>query len=251
MPMNNADRDWVVEKISTAIQSQVAPQGWKKLRDHLPTAAICTIAIALLSLTAAGWNYAFTKVEARATFEANTGSKLTAVEGRLTAIEGSLAVLQARIVSQKLASAPQSDLKVHREEINAVRASLASTEDGVAGFWPSSFEIITLLSKATSTEVDFAKLASARESVFNDFSASGPGAVSPIVGMNVLLKNHIQGLTFRNSIIRFDPSVKLSNDVFVDCIFVFPSEQNPSGPLQQIGRTLLASDLENVTLNAS
>ena len=66
-----------------------------------------------------------------------------------------------------------------------------------------------------------------------------------------VLKNDVHGMVFRNSIIRFDLSVKLSNDVFVDCIFIFPPEQNPTGPLQQIGRTLLASNLENVTLNAS
>lgn len=251
MPMNNADRDWVGQQIAKAVQSQIAPQGWKKLRDHLPTAAICTIGIALLALAGAGWNYAFTKVEARATFEANTGSRLTAIDGRLTAIESSLAVLQARLVSQKLANAPQSDLKIHREEINAVRASLASAKNEVAGFWPSSFEIITLLSKASSTEIDFAKLENARESVFDNVGANRIGAISPVTGVRAVLKNDVHGMVFRNSIIRFDPSVKLSNDVFVDCIFIFPPEQNPTGPLQQIGRTLLASNLENVTLNAS
>ena len=169
----------------------------------------------------------------------------------MAAIESSLAVLQARIVSQNLANAPQEDLKTHREEINAVRSSLASAKNQVAGFWPSSFEIITLLSKASSTEIDFAKLASARETVIDEVTSNGVGAISPVIGMRVVLKNHVQGMLFRNSIIRFDPSVKLSNDVFVDCIFIFPPEQNPTGPLQQIGRTLLASNLENVTLNAS
>jgi hypothetical protein len=251
MPMNNADRDWVGEQIAKAIQSQIAPQGWKKLRDHLPTAAACTIAIALLALAGAGWNYAFTKVEARATFEANTGSKLATIDGRLTTIESSLAVLQARIVGQKLANAPQGDLKIHREEINAVRASLASAKNEVAGFWPSSFEIITLLSKASSTEIDFAKLENARESVFDNVGSNPIGAIGPVTGVRAVLKNDIQGMIFRNSIIRFDPSVKLHNDVFINCVFIFPAQQDPSGPLQQIGRTLLASDLENVTLNAS
>jgi hypothetical protein len=251
MPMNNADRDWVVEKISTAIQSQVAPQGWKRLRDHLPLAGMYGIFVALIALAAGAWYFAFNKVEARATFEANTGSKLATIDGRLTAIESSLAVLQARIVSQKLANVPQSDLKIHREEINAVRASLASTKDEVPGFWPSSFEIITLLSKASCTEVDFAKLENARESVFDNVGSDPIGAISPVTGVRAVLKNDVHGMVFRNSIIRFDPSVKLHNDVFINCVFIFPPEQNPTGPLQQIGRTLLASDLENVTLNAS
>ncbi len=136
-------------------------------------------------------------------------------------------------------------------EINAVRASLASAKNEVAGFWPSSFEIITLLSKASSTEIDFAKLENARESVFDNVGANRIGAISPVTGVRAVLKNDVHGMVFRNSIIRFDLSVKLSNDVFVDCIFIFPPEQNPTGPLQQIGRTLLASNLENVTLNAS
>lgn len=251
MPMNNADRDWVGTQIATAVQSQVAPQGWRKLRDHLPLAGMYGIFIALLGLAAAAWYFAFNKVEARATFEANTGSTLASIDKRIGTMESSIAVLQARLVSQSLANAPQGELKTHREELSAVRSSLASSQSEVPGFWPSSFEIITLLSKASSTAVDFARLADAPESVYDNVTASQLGAISPAVGVRAVLKNHVQGVIFRDSIIRFEPSVTLTNDLFVNCIFVFPPDQNPAGPLQQIGKTLLASDLQNVTLNAS
>jgi len=58
-------------------------------------------------------------------------------------------------------------------------------------------------------------------------------------------------MIFRNSIIRFDRSVRLVNDVFINCIFILPTEENPPKVLQEIGKTLLTSDLSNVTLNAS
>jgi hypothetical protein len=251
MPMNNPDRDWVNEKINTAIQSQVAPQGWRRLREHLPLAGMYGIFVALLALAAAAWYFAFTKIEARATFEANTGSTLASIDKRLGAIESSLAVLQARFVSQKLANVPPGDLKIHREELSVVRSSLAKSKDEVPGFWPSSFEIITLLSKASSSTVDLAKLQNAPESVYSAVTADRLGAIAPIERVRAVLKNHVQGMIFRDSIIRFDPSVTLSNDIFVNCVFIFPPEQNPTGPLQQIGRTLLASNIENVTLNAS
>ncbi|MGA8675650.1 MAG: hypothetical protein WB621_10575 [Candidatus Acidiferrales bacterium] len=74
MPMNNQDRDWVEQKMNASIQSQIAPQGWKRLRDHLPLAGMCGIFVALGGLAAAAWYFAFNKVEARAIFETSTGN---------------------------------------------------------------------------------------------------------------------------------------------------------------------------------
>ena len=67
----------------------------------------------------------------------------------------------------------------------------------------------------------------------------------------VVLKNLIQGMVFKNSVVRFEPSVRLVNDVFINCVFILPTAENPPKALQEIGKTLLASDLVNVTLNAS
>jgi hypothetical protein len=67
----------------------------------------------------------------------------------------------------------------------------------------------------------------------------------------VVLKNHIEGLVYKNSIIRFESNVELVNDVFINCVFILPAQENPPKPLQEIGKTLLASDLARVTLNAS
>ena len=53
MPMNNQDRDWVGEHVAKAVQSQLAPQGWRKLRDHLPLAGMYGIFVALIALALA------------------------------------------------------------------------------------------------------------------------------------------------------------------------------------------------------
>jgi hypothetical protein len=78
----------------------------------------------------------------------------------------------------------------------------------------------------------------------------------PVLGFvvheqNVLLKNLIQGVHFKNSVIHFDPSVKLVDDTFLNCVFILPPQENPPKSFQEIGRTLLTSDLSKVTLNAS
>ena len=78
----------------------------------------------------------------------------------------------------------------------------------------------------------------------------------PVLGFvvheqNVLLKNLIQGVHFKNSVIHFDPSVKLVDDTFLNCVFILPPQENPPKSFQEIGRTLLTSDLSRVTLNAS
>ncbi|PYU46763.1 MAG: hypothetical protein DMG54_02325 [Acidobacteria bacterium] len=68
---------------------------------------------------------------------------------------------------------------------------------------------------------------------------------------NVLLKNLIEGIHFENSVIHFDASVRLVDDTFLNCVFILPPQENPPKSFQEIGRTLLTSDLSKVTLNAS
>jgi len=78
----------------------------------------------------------------------------------------------------------------------------------------------------------------------------GFGARSIINNQNVLLKNTIEGITFSNSVVHFDPSVRLINVGFTNCVFIFPPDASPPKPLQQIGEALLASDLLHVKIGA-
>jgi hypothetical protein len=84
----------------------------------------------------------------------------------------------------------------------------------------------------------------------DDVRISG-GAPSIMNSQNVLLKNTIEGINFSNSVVHFDPSVRLINVGFANCVFIFPADASPPKPLRQIGEALLASDLSHVTISAS
>ena len=141
-------------------------------------------------------------------------------------------------------------LKSHRGELNNIKSKLATLPNNTPGYWPISFQIISLASRATSELENVAQQPG--ESSYDNVSSNPPGVgFGPIENRRVVLKNLVQGMIFKNSIVRFDPSVRLVNDVFINCVFILPTEENPPKALQEIGKTLLASDLSNVTINAS
>jgi len=168
------------------------------------------------------------------------------INGDVREIKGMLSVLRAQIVADKYSAAAPKELHAHREELNKIKNDLASTPNNTPNFWPASFQIITLFSKAT---FDVEKIAEQSESLVDNVVANG--GISPIENGRVVLKHLIQGMIFKNSIVRFDPSVRLVNDVFINCVFLFPVVEAPPKTLQEIGKALLASDLSKVTLNAS
>jgi hypothetical protein len=154
------------------------------------------------------------------------------------------------LVSQRYSAVPPKELKAHVEELKQVKTSLAQLPTTSPGYWPAAFQVIRLASQ--SNFADFDKIAAQRgESSYSNVSSRPPGAFGITTGQRVFLKNHVEGLVFKDSIIRFDPSVELVNDVFINCVFLIPVQENPSKPLREIGKTLLASDLAKVTLNAT
>ncbi|HXO04869.1 MAG TPA: hypothetical protein VN884_04470 [Candidatus Sulfotelmatobacter sp.] len=248
MNLRNEEKDWITTEIHTAIQEHLSPHGWKRLHELLPLAAVIGIFVALLSLAGAAWYYAFSKVEARATFETHTTETLTRTAERLTSVEGTLTVLRAQIAVQKYSTIPPKELKKHSEELGVLKKNLVQQPNNTPGYWPTAFQIITLYSQAS---FDTRTIADQRESSYSDV-VFPQGAINTIVNQRAVLSNRVRGMSFKNCIIRFDPSVVLENDIFIDCVFIFPpNEQTPSRPLQTIGKTLLASDLSNVTINAS
>ena len=176
-------------------------------------------------------------------------SRLTNIDERTSRIEGELNVLHGELLAQKYSAVSPKELKVHRDELKEVKTTLAQLPVKTSpGYWQVSFQIITLFSRAT---FNVEKVALQPESSMDNVVSNPPGVAKVRENSRLVLKNLIQGITFKNSIIRFDPSVRLINDVFIDCVFLFPVVETPPKPLQEIGTELLASDLSNVTLNGS
>lgn len=172
---------------------------------------------------------------------------IRSIDGDTREMKGILGVLQAQVATQKFSTIKPSELKPHAEELNKLKNSLAQTPPTSAGYWPTAFQVIQLASQ--STFADWDKIASRNESEYSNVTSVPVGAIVVAPGSRVVLKNHIEGLVFRHSIIRFDLSVELKNDVFIDCVFILPLQDNPPQRFQEIGKTLLASNLSNVTLN--
>jgi hypothetical protein len=167
--------------------------------------------------------------------------QLQTIQGDTQNIKGIVSVLEAQLAAQKYSSSEPTELKMHRDELKEIKTSLAGAKRDTPNFWPVSFQIIELLSKATAEIRNPGK-----ESVVDN--VSGPG-IEFGKGQVMLLKNRIANLTFHDSVIRFDPTVKLTNVTFIDCVFIFPLTQNPPKPLQEIGNALLASDLSHAVIN--
>ena len=176
-------------------------------------------------------------------------SKLTTIDERTSQIEGELKILHGELIAQKYSAVFPKDLKLHRDELKQVKTALAELPLKTSpGYWTVSFQIITLFSKAN---FDVKKVALEPESSLDNVASNPPGLIKVRDNARFVLRNLVQGITFKNSIIRFDPSVRLVNDVFIDCVFLFPVMEPPPKPLQEIGSELLASDLSKVTLNTS
>ena len=167
------------------------------------------------------------------------------VDGDVQFIKGTLSVIQAEIAAQKLAGIPVTDLKNHRTELVAAKSELVNVPRDVPKFWPTSFQVLTLLTQATAN----VELKGQRESEFSN--VSGPGiAVQP--GQRILLRNRIANMVFEGDVVRLDPSVQLLNVTFINCVILFPAVEVPPQPLQEVGDALLAaSDLLKLTIHPS
>lgn len=247
MALRKEDKTWIEDVVDTAVRSHLDPRGWKKLQAFLPVVTVIGIFVALLALAGAGWNYAFSRVGSEAQFQTHTTDTITRISERLTSIEGKLTLLQAQIVGQKYSGVPPKELKSHAEELKQLKTSLAQLPTTSPGYWPAAFQVIQLFSQSNFIDLD--KVVGKSE--FSNVSSRPPGSFGVTENRRVFLKKHVEGLIFKDCIIYFDPTVELVNDVFINCVFILPAQENPSKPLQEIGKTLLASDLSKVTLNAS
>ncbi len=247
MNLSKADKAWLSKEISGQLNSLIdslRPRGWKRLTHWLREWGIVGTNIAIivallgLSLTAAG--YAFSRVGKEAAFEART-------EAELKQIEAALKLIPIQVSASNLSSLPVNDLPTHKPELAKFRQTLTATDRNTPNFWPTSFQVINLLSKATSpVKVEHPSAIDLTDSTF------GPGAVDYPPGSVISLHKHIYNSTFKDAVIYLDANVILQNVTFINCTIVLPAVEVPSAPLQQVGNQLLeASDFSHLVLTSS
>ncbi|MGI9069955.1 MAG: hypothetical protein ACR2JB_01165 [Bryobacteraceae bacterium] len=158
---------------------------------------------------------------------------------RLVRIEGRLNVQTVQDRVKILAALPRNDLRQHSKELTTLKAELAKAVKTVPEFWPTSFQLISLTSRALSP----LESTPPKSGVVSD---SNSVEVRYSV---VTLKGHVSQGRFIDCVIIFDPSVRLNQVLFVNCVFEFPAGPYVLQPtLERIGGALLASDISNVTL---
>jgi len=170
--------------------------------------------------------------------------EIQAADADTKQMAGMLAVLQTKILVQELGALSGLQLREHRDELREARKFLLSANPETPGFWPAGFQLITLLSRATSA----AETGKSKEVALNDFSG---GAVPGEFGARFVLTGQIKNTVFTEAVVRLDPEVKLENVTFKNCIIIFPDAPKPPKSLQQIASEFLASDMLGVTIHGS
>lgn len=178
-------------------------------------------------------------------FAALVGLAYRSFDQRLVAVENGLKLVPAQIAAVQFSAMPAQDLKNHRPELTAIKNDLANASRNVAGFWPTSFQVINLLSKATApVEAQHASM-----DLTNVSGIGGQGVAYP-PGSVFKLRGTISDSIFTDAIVYFDSSVVLHNVTFINCTPVLPPVQaTPSVTWQNLAKQLLeAKDFSRLTL---
>jgi hypothetical protein len=248
MKLSQGDKNWfsseIAGQVAKAIES-LKPQGSKKifywLREWGILGTNIAVILALLGMTLTSAYYAFSRVAKEAAFETKTSD-------RLDKLEGLFAVAEAQAITDKYSSLSPEELQTHRNELRQAASNLLKASKDTPNFWPVSFQIITLLSK-TNFNVEISELPEVVMDGNSHMKFIGPPGATRLP--QVLLKNSISDALFERVVVRLDPSVRLTDVVFISCVIILPTEQVPAQPLQKIIRTLLASDISRVEIKAS
>jgi hypothetical protein len=254
MAFSEQNQQWIRDQIDQALH----PNGFRKVAERLRywgvLGVLVTTFFALIAIVTTLAIFATNKVTVESEFRGKTNQRLETIEGKLTSIENTLKILPAQLAVTKFSTAPTAELKKHSEELNQLKSNLAKTSAVTPGYWNTAFQVIHLTSKSVSkvSDTDWEKISSTPEIEIGNVVSRPMGNVKIQANSRIVLRNRIEGLVFRNSIIRFDPSVELVNDLFIDCVFIFPPSQTPDRQLQVVASKLLISpDLANVTVNPS
>jgi hypothetical protein len=250
MALRKDHQDFLRAEIQTQIDQSIEafnPHGWGRVtrwaREWGIAGTIIMAFLALCGITFGAVYQSFAHVRDETEFRTKTADRLTEIEARLTRVENSLQLLPAQLTISKFASVSPKELRSHPDELVAIEKNLTKVSRDVPNFWPTSFQVITLLSQSTSYLARFEQ----EKSTVADVQ----GIVIQKIG-HLLLAGLIRDSTIKYSVVEFDPSVRLVNVTFIDCVFVFPPSQNPPPSLQKVGSELLiASDLSKITIGAA
>jgi hypothetical protein len=237
--------DVSIEKPSRSAKLSLWLRGNRNLVSVTALALFLGLATGSYFLGVRIYKVAGVKLDSHVTTALDPVSKqIQAAQADTRRIEGMLIVLQSKVLIQQLAALPQLQLREHREELREARKFLATANPETPGFWPATFQLITLLSRATSAvEVEKPK-----EILIRDISGV-PYAGE--FGERIVLAGQIKNTVFTDAIVRLDPDVHLENVTFIDCIIIFPDAPKPAKSLRQIASEFLSSDLMRITIHGS
>jgi len=173
------------------------------------------------------------------------------IDGDTRDIREGLGLLRIQLNSQKFQSLSPIDLKKHGDELRTSQKALARLAPTSPGYWPTAFELIQLVSQANPNSNS--SIENTPNGVtMKDVHSFPLGAITRS-GEKIDLAGIISGVVFKNCVIQFETDIRLSDDLFVNCIFIFPKGKADVPPqnLQDIAKTLLASDIAKVTVKAS
>lgn len=164
------------------------------------------------------------------------------VSDRIARIEGRLKIQDASNVVNSLSGAPTKDLREHSGELKKLKSELAKTDKQLPNFYPTAFQLITLTSKSlTATPPP-----QGPELTFKDSQGMR------VSSRTVELIQTVSDAVFTDCVITLDPSVRLYNVLFVNCVFFFPTNQFlPPPNLKRIADELLEADLSRAKITTS
>ncbi len=170
--------------------------------------------------------------------------ELQSAESNTKRLEEQLVILQCKVLAQQIAAIPVSQMREHREELRNARTQLAAINADTPGYWPTTFQLITLLSRATSA-VETEKPKEIVISNVSDFPFTGE------LGQRIMLTGQIKNTVFTDAVVRLDPDVHLENVTFNNCVIIFPDTLKPSSSIREIAAQLLSSNLPHATIHGS
>jgi hypothetical protein len=176
-----------------------------------------------------------------------TNRDIATINGQIGDIKNEIAIMRAQFAATKYSAVPPQEMKQHRTELTEIKDNLAAVKRDTPGFWPASFQVINLLSRATSPVQPKYPLLD-----LSDIHGAGGEIFKYPPGSVLKLHKIIENVILRDAIVYLDSNVVLHNVTFIDCTLVLPEvQQSPPRPLQQIGDQLLTtSDLSHITLTA-
>jgi hypothetical protein len=222
---------------------------WLRKNRSLPSLTTLVFLIGI----AAGSYFLGTRIYKLATVKVDTHiaaafepakKELQSAESNSRRLEGMLVILQCKVLAQQIGALPVNQLREHREELREARTQLAAVDADTPGFWPTTFQLITLLSRATSA----VEIEKPKEIVVSNVS-NVPFAGE--LGARVVLVGQIKNIVFNDAVVRLDPEVHLENVTFNGCVIIFPNTTKPSNALREIATQLLSSNLPRATIRGS